>query len=1216
MHTRGTFESSWRRNATVAAKLALWMSIALLLAAALPGVGGAIGSADASAARPERMRVPPIGAAAGVHGRAHSPAAPRAGLVSASAFTDGQAASLVLGQADFTSSGGATSASGMFVPDSVAIDPTTGKLFVADFHNHRVLRFASSAALANGAAAEGVLGQPNFTSNSAATSAAGMRFPTAVALDSAGRLWVADHDNARVLRFDGAAGKPNGAAAEGVLGQPNFTSGAQATTASRMSGPGGLAVDTTGHLWVADTLNNRVLRFDGAAGKPNGANADGVLGQPDFTSSAPDFTASGMYGPGGLAIDSAGHLWVADSQNDRVLRFDGAAGKANGANADGVLGQPNFTGGGATTASSMDRPVGLAVDTAGRLWVADFFNNRVLRFDGAAGKPNGANADGVLGQPNFTSNGAATTASGMNSPGGLAIDTAGHLWVADNLNSRVLRFDGDPLPALSGRVVDPTGQPFFSVSSPNPNAGISVIGSDGTYIFVNLASDGSFSIALEAGLYEIWVWLDSATYPGIAGPEPFTVSVSGPTSIGDIALVARSALISGNVAIFASPAVGVPIIAWDTQGGQFSTTTDGSGHYSLAVTPGIWQVSPDLTSSGSYIFSGDPEIREIGDGQTDTVNFQVEQSSGTITGLVINQQTSVPVTNIDGWAYVTRNDGEVLKWAPISNSGSFSMPAPSVVVGDVLRVGLYLDPDSDYTSPGEITLDNSAAPNFPATIPVLPHNATITGKVYIADDPSHTAVTEVIGQVVLTQLDDSGDTSLTKSAPIDPATGRYSVNVLPGNWLLTYQIFMDDYQLDLSEPLSVTAVAAQIVPLDLPLTSLDGFITAVVRDQNGVPQPNITVWVRYGTQEVYAETDTEGVVTVYVPFSSLGLASRMPNPQGQEQPPLKIGTSNSSCKKPSKPNKSPSGNDKCKNSSVVLTKAPTPKPKPFGLLGTASLDAPVMLQLRDTNSTLTGRVLNAGGLNARADAFVSAWSSNGQWISGITAADGTFSLPIVQDTTITTTWQLSASYWDSSAEKLLSKRASLSVPIGQAPSPIAAGDITLEQLGVALPSSESLNFNNSDGLTLPLSDGTLIQIPPDAMPDGFGATIRITVDPQITLPSTDLNRLARHYGYVINLYDVQNGRPIDQPLKQPATITFSYTSEQLQQLGISEGDLQPAQFADDIWHVAQGFLQDTQGDVKTISLETTTLDTWALVVEQPVAAQAGGARVYLPLVVR
>jgi hypothetical protein len=66
-----------------------------------------------------------------------------------------------------------------------------------------------------------------------------------------------------VLRFDGAAGKANGAVADGVLGQSDFTSSAQATTASGMSGLFGVAVDGAGRLWVADIFNNRVLRFDG-----------------------------------------------------------------------------------------------------------------------------------------------------------------------------------------------------------------------------------------------------------------------------------------------------------------------------------------------------------------------------------------------------------------------------------------------------------------------------------------------------------------------------------------------------------------------------------------------------------------------------------------------------------------------------------------------------------------------------------------------------------------------------------------------------------------------------------------------------------------------------------------------------------------------------------------------------------------------------------------
>jgi hypothetical protein len=772
---------------------------------------------------------------------------------------------------------------------------------------------------------------------------------------------------------------------------------------------------------------------------------------------------------------------------------------------------------------------------------------------------------------------------------------------------------------LSGAVVNADGSPFSSAAAPNPAAGIMTISYDGSYSFTYLANDGTFSIALEAGIYEVSIWLDSTVYPSIAGPDPFYVSVSGTTPIGAIALEARNVTISGVVThLFSAPAAGVPISAWDAQGQQFATTTDGVGHYSLTVTPGEWQISPDLLDSTNYIFNGAPELRQLTAGQSDTINFTVEQTSGTITGTIINQTTNLPITTIEGWAYVTRNDGDVLRWAPINNGG-FSMPAPKISApnSDVLRVGLYIEPNSNYSSPGETILNNATAPNFNVKIPVQPHDATIACQVYIADDAGHTAVTQVDGQVVLTALDDSASTPITKYAPINPVTGRYSINVLPGDWLVTYQLISDTYQADLSTPILVTAPAQQITVLDLPLTSLDGFITAEVRDQDGVLQPNITVWARYGTQEIYADTDSAGIVTLYVPYSSLGLADEEIGPTGQQQPPLTLGASYSSCKKSNKPDKPISSTNKCKNSSVVLTKVPTPKPKPGGLLAATAAEAPVLLGLRDTNSALAGRVLNAGGLSPRAEAFVSAWSTNGQWISAITDPNGAFSLPIVQDSTISTTWQINASYWDSGAEQLLNKRVSINLPVGQAPAPaIDAGNLTLEQAPSALPPSESQHFNTSDGLTLPLADGTLIQIPQNAMPDGFGETIRITVDPQIALPSTNLNRLAVYYGYTINLYDVQTGKPIEQPLKQPATISFSYTPAQLQQLGISEEQLQPAQFADDAWHVAQGFLQDTQGEVSSISLETTSLDSWALVVEQPVVAQAGGARVYVPLVTR
>ena len=371
------------------------------------------------------------------------------GMIARAQWINGQNADLVLGQKDFTGSSPGLAADSLMTPTGVAIDPTTGKLFVADIGNDRVLRWGSVASLVSGEPAEAVFGQPDFTTKGERTTQDGMDFPTDVAVDRDGRLYVADALNNRVLRFDSASWKPSGATADGVLGQPDFTSNTKAVTRSGMEYVRGLTVDDAGRLWVSDQRNNRILRFDNVANKPNGADADGVLGQPDFTSKIADTSQSGMAQPRGLWVDEAGRLWVAVTFINRVMRFDEAAGKPNGANADAVLGQPDFTSSAAdTSASGMHRPSGIAMDQSGRLYVGDFYNNRVLWYDNAAGKPNGDPADGVLGQPDFTSATAATTENGMSIPWGLTIDREHNtLWVSDVGNNRVLRFTATvPLP--------------------------------------------------------------------------------------------------------------------------------------------------------------------------------------------------------------------------------------------------------------------------------------------------------------------------------------------------------------------------------------------------------------------------------------------------------------------------------------------------------------------------------------------------------------------------------------------------------------------------------------------------------------------------------------------------------------------------------------------------------------------------------------------------
>ena len=368
-------------------------------------------------------------------------------------LSDFMPANGVLGTTDFVTNTNYASPSTTTLaePFCVAVDPTTGKLFVADLDNRRIMRWTSVNKMIDGSPAEVVLGQPDFvtrTRNTGGISAASMNAPRSVYVDANGTLWVADTENNRVLRFDNASSKLTGANADGVLGQLNFTSNTAGTTAGLLSAPTSVFVDGSGNLWVADKDNNRVMRFNSASGKPNGANADGVLGQLDFVTGTTGTTASKFDAPWGVYVDVSGKLWVADRFNSRVLRFDNAAGLTNGANANGVLGQTDFvTSTSGLTQSKFDGPRGVFMDGLGRLYVGDEGNSRVIVFTSAATKPNGANADNVLGQPDFVTSTAVTSATGLNYPSNVFVDNANnHIWIPDTYSHRVLRYDVSPLP--------------------------------------------------------------------------------------------------------------------------------------------------------------------------------------------------------------------------------------------------------------------------------------------------------------------------------------------------------------------------------------------------------------------------------------------------------------------------------------------------------------------------------------------------------------------------------------------------------------------------------------------------------------------------------------------------------------------------------------------------------------------------------------------------
>ncbi len=291
----------------------------------------------------------------------------------AHAFTNGQSASLVIGQPNFETSTAVTSQSGLNSKDDqggLAFD-SSGNLWVGD--SGRVLEFRPP--FSTGMPASLVIGQKDFTTARPATTEDGLAKPNAVAFDHSGTLWVADAGNFRVLEFNPPFS--DGMSASLAIGQANFETNRISISQSGLSSNSDdRAVDSSGNVWVGE---NRVLEF--RAPFSNGMNASVVIGQANFATATASVGRTGLSGTYAVSVtaDSAGNLWVADRGNNRVLEFESPF--SNGMAASLVIGQQDFDSSQpATTQSGLSGPGRLAFDSSGNLWVADNGNNRVLEF--------------------------------------------------------------------------------------------------------------------------------------------------------------------------------------------------------------------------------------------------------------------------------------------------------------------------------------------------------------------------------------------------------------------------------------------------------------------------------------------------------------------------------------------------------------------------------------------------------------------------------------------------------------------------------------------------------------------------------------------------------------------------------------------------------------------------------------------------------------------
>lgn len=348
----------------------------------------------------------------------------------------------VLGQAALTTSASGSTATTLNGPNNSAIDPITGRIYVCDTVNNRVLGWPSAAGFQNGAAADLVIGQADFTANLAnrggAASNITLNAPNAVVVDSQGNLFVSDGNNNRVLIYTNPSIFDT--IADIVIGQIDFTNVAAATTATGLNSPFGIHLDERGNLFVADSSNHRVLEYDSPYISSEAATR--VWGQPNFTSAVVNnggLSATSLNTPTGMDFDYAGNMYVADFGNNRVLGYTRNATGFPATTAVRVYGQPDFvTSTAGTTSTKMAFPEGIYCDINGSMYAVDRGNNRVLIFDAPL---TSATATRVIGQATFTTSTAGSTDSTLNTPKGVTADDLGNLYVTDTNNNRVLRYD-------------------------------------------------------------------------------------------------------------------------------------------------------------------------------------------------------------------------------------------------------------------------------------------------------------------------------------------------------------------------------------------------------------------------------------------------------------------------------------------------------------------------------------------------------------------------------------------------------------------------------------------------------------------------------------------------------------------------------------------------------------------------------------------------------
>ena len=333
------------------------------------------------------------------------------------------------GTAGFSGDGGAALAAEFQSPGPLAVDPA-GNVFVSDLYNYRVRKIATGTGTVSTVAGSGDVAPADggYGGDGGPATAARFWWVQGLAVDGAGNLFMADSANDRVRKVTAATGVVTTVAGDGIDGSSG--DGGPATLA-RLGYASGAALDGAGDLYFADSNNSRIRKVSAATGIITTVAGDGTVG---FSGDGGPATAARLYQASNVTVDLAGNLYIVDYVNQRIRKVTAATGIITTIAGNGV---GDFTGdGGPATQASLNTPNSVAVDGAGNVYIMDAGNYRVRKIDAATGIITTVAGTGVY-NSGAVGDGEEATLAGLGVVSAIALDAAGSLYLAGSDSNRI-----------------------------------------------------------------------------------------------------------------------------------------------------------------------------------------------------------------------------------------------------------------------------------------------------------------------------------------------------------------------------------------------------------------------------------------------------------------------------------------------------------------------------------------------------------------------------------------------------------------------------------------------------------------------------------------------------------------------------------------------------------------------------------------------------------